>query len=229
MPSTAAGSDNQLSGCHNLSQVRILHFSSLVVSYLSFAILFSRLKVEFLWTAAHWATCSQSVQHSKRASQETLWPGGFGLYTRHTLLRGDVHHCSTEGEPLPCLLSCSKVCCMASNTSNTSTGILILGMPWGGPWRVQTHMSTTAPWALTNCTSMNPYFKKAVFTSHQIVRDWKKNHPIWLQSQVKWLDLKDSSVLDKASFMLALLYLNLPICLCTVVSIVTMPTVTPMM
>lgn len=137
MPSTVAGSDNQLSGCHNLSKVHVCipPMSPILVV----AILFSKLRVELWWTVKHWVTCSQSVQHSKRESQETLWPGGFGSYTRHTLLRGDVHHCSTEGEPLPCLLSCSKVCCVASNTSNASTGILILGMPWGAQWRLHTY------------------------------------------------------------------------------------------
>lgn len=45
------------------------------------------------------------------------------------------------------------------------------------------------------------------------------------------LSLKDSSMWDGVAFMPAVLYLNLPIChfLCTVVSIVTMPTATPMM
>lgn len=38
MTSTAAGSDNQLSGFHNLSQVHVLHFSSLFVSH--FTLLF---------------------------------------------------------------------------------------------------------------------------------------------------------------------------------------------
>lgn len=45
------------------------------------------------------------------------------------------------------------------------------------------------------------------------------------------VSVKDSSVLDNVSLMPALLYLHLPKChfLCTVVSIVTMPTVAPMM
>lgn len=174
VPSSAAGSDNQLSGCHNLSQVHVFASLLFVCLPFQFCCFVSRgRELELWWRASQRATCSQSVQHSKRGSQETPWPGGFGLYTRHTLLRGDVHRCSTEGEPLPCLLSCSKVCCVASNTSNTSTGILILGMPWGAPWRVQTyswktHMPMTAPWALTSGTKINLRFQKKKKKEHQI-------------------------------------------------------------
>lgn len=136
--SSATGSNNQLSGCCNLSQVHLIYLfiflHPLLFVCLQPAVLSFQDGEWNCYEERHTEpTCSQSVQHSKRESQETAWPGGFGLYTRHTLLRGDVHHCSTEGEPLPCLLSCSKVCCVASNTSNASTRILILGMPWGGP------------------------------------------------------------------------------------------------
>lgn len=210
------------------------HPSSLFVSHSSFAVLFFRgRELELWWRASQRATCSQSVQHSKRGSQETAWPGGFGLYTRHTLLRGDVHRCSTEGEPLPCLLSCSKVCCVASNTSNTSTGILILGMPWGAPWRVQTyswktHMPMTAPWALTSGTEINLRFqkKKKKASNHRCVsyihgcKAGAVSLNLWRR---RWIRQSLTHACTSVSK-----FAKMPF-LCTVVSIVTMPTVTPRM
>lgn len=94
-------------------------------------------------TVQHAASQGGSIR--RQSPRGRRWPGGFGLYTRHTLPRGDVHHCSTEGGPLSCLLSCSEVCCIASNTSNTSTGILILGMPRGVEEKVHTAVTNGNP------------------------------------------------------------------------------------
>lgn len=93
MTSAAAGSDNQLNGLHNLSQVRVLHFSYLIVSP-RFFFLFVRSFVllaegGIILSGVTWSNMQPvGAEHSKRESQEAAWPGGFGLYTRHTLLKG---------------------------------------------------------------------------------------------------------------------------------------------
>lgn len=38
------------------------------------------------------------MQSGEQEPRETPWPGGFGLQTRHTPVRGDAPDCSAEGE-----------------------------------------------------------------------------------------------------------------------------------
>lgn len=67
MTSAVAGSDNQLSGFHNLSTVCIS-------TVFLFALLFSRLGVELFRTAKRdWATCSQSEQEGIPGGAVARW------------------------------------------------------------------------------------------------------------------------------------------------------------
>lgn len=100
MTSTVAGSNNQLSGFHGLSLFLIC--CSLICLSPILSLLFCFLScrgeimvvvvvgggLELFWTAELWATWSQSAQQSEGDSQEAAWPGGFGLYARHRLLKG---------------------------------------------------------------------------------------------------------------------------------------------
>ena len=60
-----------------------------------------------------------------------------------TLLRGDVPQRSAEGEPLPCLLSCSKVCYVASNTSKHISRNTDIGNAAGSGPYTHTHTKQT--------------------------------------------------------------------------------------
>lgn len=79
MTSAVAGSDNQLSGFHNLSTVCI----STV-----FCLLFCFPGWGWNYLEQQKGIEQHAASQSKRESQEAPWPGGFGLYTRHRLLKG---------------------------------------------------------------------------------------------------------------------------------------------
>lgn len=87
MTSAVAGSDNQLSGFHNLSQVHSLHFFSLV-SHFCLLFCFPGWGWNYLEQQSIEQHAASQSKQSKRESQEAPWPGGFGLYTRHRLLKG---------------------------------------------------------------------------------------------------------------------------------------------
>lgn len=63
MTYTAAGSDNKLSGSHNLSQVHVLHFSSLFVSHFS---------LRFCFPGWGWNYSEQHCVEQHAASQRSI-------------------------------------------------------------------------------------------------------------------------------------------------------------
>jgi len=161
--STVAGSDMQLNGFHNLSHVHVLHFYSLFDSHFDLLFLFSRLGVELFWTAKHWATCSQSVQQSKGESQEATWPCGFGLYTRHRLLKGwraSLLHWGRASAMFTVMFQSMLrgFKHIKHIYRNTDIGNAMGSHTKGTDILLKTHMPTTLPRALTSDTKINLYF-----------------------------------------------------------------------
>lgn len=180
MTCAAARSDNQLSEFHNLSQVRVLHFSScLLFCFLGWGWNYSEQRGSEELEAVSAAESGKSPV-GRRA------PVGLVCTPVTHFWGGDVHRCSTEGEPLPCLLSCSKVCCVASNASNTSTGILISGMPRGATLKVQTQSWKTH--------------------AHEC------NHQHWQNMQQLWLQLLETFLSMPTT---AAKFANMPFSLCS--------------
>lgn len=230
------GSDNQLSGCHDLSQVHVLHFSSLFVSHFSLLCCFPG------WG---WNYYEQRRTEQHAASQCSI------------VKENPRRRCGPVGLVCTPVTHFWGVTCITAPLRESLCHVYC-HVPRYAAW-LQTHQTHLQEYWYWEChgeahegyrhTPENTHGHDCAVSTHKLNKKWihilkmlflcstKLSVSVILISlygckvRSNYHLSKDSSVLDRVSFMLALLYLNLPIChfLCTVVSIVTMPTVTPMM